>query len=275
MVRDSEPKRLSPWREKMHEVIFEADTPAGKRFDVALLLAIVVGVGLVVLESVAAVEQHYGPWLRAAEWFITILFTIEYLLRLISVRRPLRYAFSFLGLVDFLALVPTYLSVFIAGTQPLLVIRALRLLRVFRVFKFARYLSEMAALIEAIRATKTKIAVFLITVLTLVLIMGTLMYVIEGEQSGFTSIPRGVYWAIVTVTTVGYGDIAPVTVLGQLVAAVAMVIGYSLIIIPTGIFSVELLRAKQGEISTQSCPSCSREGHDSDAIHCKYCGDAL
>ena len=265
----------APWRERLHEIIFEADTPLGKVFDVAVLVAIFLSVLAVMLESVTDVREHYGPLLRAVEWFFTILFTIEYVLRLISVRRPLRYATSFLGIVDLLAIVPTYLSLFVAGTQSLLVIRSLRLLRIFRVLKVARFLHEVTALTTAIRNTRVKIAVFLMAVLTIVLIMGSAMYVIEGEAGGFTSIPRGMYWAIVTVTTVGYGDIAPKTVLGQVVAAVAMVLGYSLIIIPTGIFSMELVEAARKRVTTQNCPECLREGHDKDAVYCKFCSAKL
>ena len=266
---------LAPWREQMHEVIFEADTPAGRAFDVALLIAIGLSVLAVILESVAGIQERFGTALRAMEWIFTILFTVEYLLRLISVRRPLSYAFSFFGLVDLLSILPTYLSLLIPGAQSLLVIRALRLLRIFRVLKIVRHLNELSALVAAVKATRAKITVFVMVVMTLVLIMGSAMYVVEGAESGFTSIPRGIYWAIVTVTTVGYGDIAPRTVLGQIIAAVAMLLGYSLIIIPTGIFSTELARATAKAISTQSCPACVREGHDPDATHCKYCGEQL
>jgi voltage-gated potassium channel len=268
-------RRLAPWREHLHEVIFEADTPAGRAFDIALLVAIILSVAAVVLESVASVRLRYGTALRSIEWFFTILFTVEYVARLVSVRQPLRYATSFFGIVDLLAIIPTYLSLVVPGAQTLLVIRALRLLRIFRVLKIARYLKEMRSLTSAIRATRAKITVFLMTVLTIVLIMGAAMYVIEGEESGFTSIPRGVYWAIVTVTTVGYGDIAPRTVAGQVIAAVAMILGYSLIIIPTGIFSTELARMTAKVITTQSCPSCVAEGHDQDAKFCKYCSAQL
>ena len=264
------------WRARMHEIIFEADTPTGKAFDVALLVAIVLSVLAVVLESVEAIDVRFGTLLRAAEWFFTVLFTIEYVLRLISVRRPAAYAMSFLGVVDLLAVLPTYLSVFVPGSHSLLVIRALRLLRIFRVFKVTRYVGEVTALVSAIRATRAKITVFLFAVMTVVLIMGAAMYVIEGAASGFTSIPRSMYWAIVTVTTVGYGDIAPQTPLGQTVAAVTTLLGYSLIIIPTGIFSTELARMQFDRvITTQNCPSCTREGHDRDALHCKYCGAVL
>ena len=266
---------LAPWRERLHEVIFEADTPAGRTFDVALLVSIGLSVLAVILESVAGIQERFGSALRAIEWIFTILFTVEYVLRLICIRRPLRYAFSFFGIVDLLAILPTYLSLVIPGAQSLLVIRSLRLLRIFRVLKIVRHLDELSALVEAVKATRTKITVFVMVVMTLVLIMGSAMYVVEGAESGFTSIPRGIYWAIVTVTTVGYGDLAPRTVLGQMIAAVAMLLGYSLIIIPTGIFSTELARITARPVSTQNCPACIREGHDPDATHCKYCGEKL
>ena len=268
-------RELAAWRERLHEIIFEADTPAGKGFDVGLLVAIILSVVAVVLESVAEFRARYGLALRAAEWIFTAMFTVEYVLRLISVGRPWRYAASFLGVIDLLAILPGYLSLVVAGTQSLLVIRALRLLRIFRIFKVTRYVGEMTALVTAIRASRAKIIVFLLAVLTIVLIMGAAMYVIEGEESGFDSIPRGMYWAIVTVTTVGYGDIAPQTVLGQIVASLAMVLGYSLIIIPTGIFSMELVQASRSRLNTQSCPECLREGHENDAVHCKFCGARL
>ena len=263
------------WRAAMHEIIFEADTPSGKLFDLALLVAIVLSVAAVVLESVEVIGARHGRLLRVAEWVFTVLFTIEYVLRLLSVRRPLAYARSFFGLVDLLAILPTYVSLLVVGAQSLLVIRALRLLRIFRVLKAARYVSEVTALVRALRASAAKIVVFLFTVMTIVLIMGAAMYVVEGKESGFTSIPRGMYWAIVTVTTVGYGDIAPRTWFGQLLAALAMVLGYSLIIIPTGIFSMALVDAARGPVSTQSCSDCAREGHAPDAVYCKYCSGKL
>jgi voltage-gated potassium channel len=275
MQRNRDDRRLAPWREQLHEIIFEADTPAGKAFDVVLLIAILLSVTAVVLDSVASIRARAGTLLRVVEWAFTLLFTVEYLLRLLSVRRPLRYATSFFGIVDLLAVIPTYLSLFVVGAQSLIVIRALRLLRIFRILKIGRYVQELSALVAAIRATRAKITVFLLAVLTSALILGTAMYVVEGESSGFTSIPRAMYWAIVTVTTVGYGDIAPTTIFGQVLAAAAMVLGYSLIIIPTGIFSVELVRVAGRTISTQACPDCSREGHDADARHCKHCGSEL
>jgi voltage-gated potassium channel len=262
-------------RRRLHEVIFEADTPAGKAFDVALLLAIALSVGAVLLESVASIRQRFGPGLRAVEWTFTLLFTVEYILRLACVRRPLRYALSFFGLVDLLAILPTYLSLVITGSQSLLVIRALRLLRVFRVLKLAHFVGEARLLKAALQASSRKIIVFLGTVLTLVLIVGALMYLIEGEASGFTSIPQAIYWAIVTMTTVGYGDIAPQTVVGKLLASAVMILGYGIIAVPTGIVTVEMAGLGKRPVSTQACHVCASEGHDPDARHCKYCGAAL
>ena len=263
------------WRFKLHEVIFEADTPAGKLFDVALFVCIVLSVIAVLLESVASVDLRYGRILRVAEWTFTILFTIEYVLRLISVRQPLRYARSFFGIVDLLAIAPTYLSLVFVGTQSLIVIRALRLLRVFRVLKLTQFLAEAQTLGVAMRSSVRKIIVFLGTVLTLVLIVGALIYLIEGEENGFTSIPQSIYCAIVTMTTVGYGDIAPQTVLGKILASAVMILGYGLIAVPTGIVGVEIASAHKRGVSTQACQECAAEGHDRDAVHCKYCGQKL
>jgi voltage-gated potassium channel len=227
------------------------------------------------IDSVAAIRAVWGPVLTTLEWGFTLLFTIEYLLRLYCVGRPVRYAVSFYGIVDLLAVLPTYFSVLFPGTQYLLVIRVLRVLRIFRVFKLAQYLSEARVLIQALRASLRKITVFLMAVLTLVVIFGSLMYMIEDAASGFTSIPRSIYWAIVTLTTVGYGDISPKTGPGQLLAAVIMIIGYAIIAVPTGIVTVELSHAFRRDINTQACPECSLEGHDNDAKHCKYCGAKL
>lgn len=271
----SGPSQPSNWKERLHEVIFEADTAAGKTFDVALLVAIGVSVVVVVVESVPSIRGVHGPALRAAEWGFTILFTVEYVLRLMSVRRPLRYATSFFGVVDLLAVMPTYLSLFVDGAQALLVIRALRLLRIFRVFRATAFSGELTLLTHAIKASRAKIMVFLLTVLTIVLILGAAIYAIEGPENGFESIPTAIYWAVVTITTVGYGDIAPQTVAGRFIAALAMVLGYSLIIIPTGIFSIELARSVGKKTTTQNCPDCTREGHDSDAAYCKFCGGRL
>ena len=262
------------WRARLHEIIFESDTAAGRAFDIALLIAIVLSVAAVMLESVADIRRAHGPALRVVEWTLTIAFTIEYALRLIAVDRPWRYATSFFGVVDLLSILPTYLAVAVPETQSLMVIRAIRLLRVFRILKAAHFLSEAQVLTTALRASRRKITVFLGGIVTVVLIAGAVMYVIEGEEHGFSSIPRSMYWAVVTVTTVGYGDIAPRTPLGQLVASFLMILGYAIIAVPTGIVSVELANASR-PVSRQACPACGAEGHDFDASHCKYCGEHL
>ena len=267
---------LPGWRGKLHEIIYEADTPKGKIFDVALIIAIALSVGAVMLESVAPVARRIGTFLFVFEWFLTVLFTVEYVLRLVAVKRPLRYVTSFFGIVDLLAIAPSYLSLVFPGTRILLVIRILRVLRVFRVLKLVRHIKAARMLLQALKASRVKISVFLYTVLTCVVILGSLMYVIEGPEHGFTSIPVGIYWAIVTLTTVGFGDITPQTAVGQTLSAVVMIMGYGMIAVPTGIVSVEMAnQAQQEPISTQACPSCSKEGHDSDARHCKYCGHEL
>jgi voltage-gated potassium channel len=232
-------------------------------------------VTVVVLESVASVRARVGPTLRALEWAFTILFTIEYLLRLFSVGRPLRYARSVYGLIDLIAILPTYLSLILPGAHNLLVVRLLRLLRVFRVFKLAEYLSESRTLVQALRASSRKIFVFLLTVVTIVVVVGTLMYVIEGEQNGFTNIPLSIYWAVVTLTTVGYGDLAPVTPTGRALAALLMLTGYGIIAVPTGIVTAELTRVSARPISTQACLVCGAEGHEHDATYCRRCGARL
>ena len=266
---------LRPWQRVLHEIIFEADTAAGKAFDVALLVAIVLSVIAVCMESVTSFREQYGALLWMMEWGFTILFTIEYMLRLVSVSRPTRYAVSFFGIVDLLAILPTYLSLIFTGTQSLLVIRALRLLRIFRIFKLAQFLGEAATLREAIISSMRKIIIFQGVVLTMTLILGAMMYIIEPADAGFTSIPESVYWAIVTMTTVGYGDIAPITVGGKFLASVVLMMGYAIIAVPTGIVTVEMSLASRKRVSTQACLSCSAEGHDPDAKHCKYCGEPL
>ena len=265
----------TPLRAKLHEVIFEADTPLGKLFDILLIVSIVLSVIMVMLDSVSSIQQTYGRLLLLGEWIFTILFTIEYILRLYSVGRPLAYAKSFFGIVDLLAILPTYLSIFFPGTQYFLVIRVLRVLRIFRVLKLVQYLGEAQQLMQALRASRRKITVFLFTVLTLVIIFGALMYLIEDRDAGFTSIPKSIYWAIVTLTTVGYGDISPQTGFGQAVSAIIMVIGYGIIAVPTGIVTAELSKVYRMGVSTQACLQCSAEGHDTDAKHCKYCGAEL
>lgn len=275
MSLPSAPPQDSSFRNRLHQVIFEADTPAGKFFDIALTLCILISVLLVILESVAPLRLRFGEQMLAAEWCFTVLFTVEYGLRLIAVRRPLYYAFSFFGLVDLLAIVPTYLSVLLPGAQSLLVIRVFRLLRVFRIFKLAEYLGEARVLRTALRASLPKVIVFLVAVSATVVSMGTLMYLVEGEANGYTSIPVSIYWAIVTMTTVGFGDITPKTPLGQALASLLMIAGYGIIAVPTGIVTTELARAALLPPTTQACPNCSRQGHDADAKFCKYCGFAL
>jgi voltage-gated potassium channel len=262
-------------REKLHEIIFEAETLEGKAFDVALMITIILSVIAVLLESVAGVRARYGTWLRAFEWLMTILFTIEYCLRLFCVGKPLRYARSFYGIVDLMAIIPTYLSAFVIGAQSLIVIRALRLLRVFRVLKLVHFVGEARELRTALRASARKIIIFLGAVLTIVVIVGAVIYLIEGEEHGFISIPESIYWAIVTMTTVGYGDIAPQTAPGKFLAAAIMILGYGIIAVPTGIVSVEIAGVARRRISTRACPQCASEGHDTDAIFCKSCGARL
>ena len=263
------------WRVRLHEIIFEADTPAGKAFDVSLIFVIVVSVLAVMLDSVTYIGNAYGTWLLRLEWVVTVLFTLEYLLRLVCVAKPARYARSFFGLVDLIAILPTYLSLILPGTEALLLIRTLRLLRIFRVFKLVVYVGEANILVTALRSSFPKVVIFIFTVLLVVLNMGALMYLVEGSAHGFTSIPRSIYWAIVTMTTVGYGDIAPQTVIGQTLAAALMIMGYGIIAVPTGIVSAELIQAARGPVTTRVCPVCVSEGHDHNARHCKDCGANL
>jgi len=273
-----EPDRPSPkWRRQLHEIIFEAETPAGKAFDIALILSIFLSILVVMLESVSSIRAEYGTILNRLEWFFTFLFSLEYVLRLLSVERPLRYATSFFGIVDILAILPTYLSLFIPGSQYLFTVRVLRLLRIFRVLKLTQYLNEAAIITEALRASRRKISVFLLAVLSLVVIVGSLMYMIEGEENGFSDIPTSIYWAIVTLTTVGYGDISPQTPLGKALASLVMIMGYAIIAVPTGIVTVEINQAVQARrrVTTQACPVCGAEGHDGDAVYCKYCSGRL
>lgn len=264
-------------KDRVHEVIFEAETYWGKAFDVALLLFIGASVLAVALETVEPWASQHRALFWWIEWSFTAIFTLEYLLRLWCVRRPMQYATSFFGVIDLLSILPSFLSLFFVGTHYLLVIRALRLLRVFRIFKLAHFLNEGHSIVRALRASRAKISVFLLFVFLLVIILGSIMYLIEGRaDSGFTDIPRSIYWAIVTLTTVGYGDIAPATPLGQTVAALIMMLGYAIIAVPTGIVTAELTAAQAAKpVSTIACPQCSREGHDADARFCKYCSSAL
>ncbi|NIP39638.1 MAG: ion transporter [Candidatus Dadabacteria bacterium] len=273
--QEKENSSFSNLRFRLHEVIFEADTPLGKIFDIVLITSIVLSVIFVMLDSVSSIRGQYGSQLYLAEWFFTILFTLEYILRLYCVGNRLKYATSFFGAVDLIAIVPTYLSLLVPGSQYFLVVRLLRILRIFRVLKLAHYVGESALLAQALVASRRKIFVFLLTVLTLVTILGSLMYLVEGEENGFSSIPKSIYWAIVTITTVGYGDVAPTTDLGRFIASIIMIIGYSIIAIPTGIVTVEFANAFKKNLSTQLCIHCNADGHDTDAKYCKYCGSAI
>jgi len=271
-----EQKPVSGWRRTLYVVIFEHGTPAGNRFDLALLILILASVGAVVMESVAGVRLRYGRELLTIEWGFTLLFTVEYVLRLVAVRRPLGYARSFFGIVDLVAVLPTYLSLLVPGAQALLTVRAVRLLRVFRILKLGHFLGEEQVLLRALRASGRKIVIFVGAVLVLVLVLGSVMYLIEGPQTGFTSIPISIYWAIVTMTTVGYGDLAPQTVLGRIVASVIMIIGYGIIAVPTGIVTVEMgLAHRLAGRRSRTCPSCDLGSHDEDATYCKRCGAML
>ena len=264
------------WQTKIHEIIFEADTPTGKAFDILLMISIIISVFVVMLESISSVRDIYGRQLYLIEWVFTILFSFEYILRLMSVGRPIKYARSFFGVVDLLAVIPTYLGLLFPAGHYLMVIRILRVLRVFRILKLAHYLGEARQLVDALKSSRTKITIFIFTVMTIVVIVGSLMYIIEGEANGFTSIPRGIYWAIVTLTTVGYGDISPKTDLGQALASMVMIMGYAIIAVPTGIVTAEISQQTfRQKVSTQACPECSLEGHDSNALCCKWCGAKL
>ncbi len=263
------------WKEKLHEIIYEADTKEGKFFDVILLFVIIASIIIVMLESVDSFANKYHNLLNIAEWIITILFTLEYLFRIITVKNPIKYIFSFYGIVDLLSTIPKYLSFFLTGSSSLVALRALRLMRVFRILKLTRYISEYTNFVRALKTSKAKISVFLAFVLILCIILGTIMYLIESDQdSGFTSIPRSVYWAIVTLTTVGYGDIAPATALGQFIASLIMVMGYGIIAIPTGIVSAEMTKKEKRKIpkNTKVCSNCTEEYHSDNALFCHKCG---
>jgi voltage-gated potassium channel len=272
------------WKVKLHEIIYEADTPAGKLFDVVLLITILASIVLVMLESVKSFDSKYHDILNISEWIITILFSVEYIARIITVKKPLNYITSFYGIIDLLSTIPKYLSILFTGTHALVALRALRLLRVFRILKLGRYLGASNNLVSALKASRAKISVFLFAVVIVAIILGTIMYMIEGEENGFTNIPKSVYWCIVTLTTVGFGDIAPQTPLGQFIASLVMILGYGIIAVPTGIVSAEYTNqsknkdhAKKDDINlnTQSCPNCSAEKHKDNAEFCYNCGHKL
>ena len=265
-----------PWRIKLHETIYESNTVAGKTFDVALLVCIIGSIIVVTLDSVDVYHRRYGDFFYILEWIFTGLFTIEYILRLVSIKRPLKYVFSFLGLIDLLAIIPSYLSIFFVGAQSLLVLRALRLLRIFRIFKLTHFLTEMEFLKTAVFTSMKKISIFMLVVFMLVIILGSVMYLVENGENGFNSIPDSIYWGIVTITTVGYGDISPVTPLGKFIASIMMFIGYGIIAVPTGIITTDIaISIRSKKHGQEVCPGCGKEGHDRDARFCKFCGSAL
>lgn len=272
-------RELGPLQEKLFKIIFHHNTPAGKRFDIILLIAILLSVIVVMLESVRSLYDRYHFFFYTIEWILTIFFTIEYILRLWITRRPIRYATSSWGIIDLLAIIPTYLSIFIAGSQNLIIIRALRLLRAFRIFRLAGYMKQGQNIVNALKSSRLKIEIFIYFVSVLVVIIGCIMYLVEGGTNPeFDSIPRSVYWAIVTLTTVGYGDISPDTNIGQFFAAVVMILGYAIIAVPTGIVSAEFIRADgkvQGPKRVDECDSCTWEDHDQKALYCKFCGDQI
>ena len=265
------------WKQKLQIIIYEADTPSGKLFDVVLLILILASIVLVMLESVSSFDANYHNFLNISEWIVTVLFSIEYILRIITVKKPFKYIFSFYGIIDLLSTIPKYLSFFLIGGHSLVALRALRLMRVFRILKLVRFIGESNNFIRALKASRVRIAVFISFILILCTILGTIMYLIEDDASGFTSIPESVYWAIVTLTTVGYGDIAPQEPLGQFIASIVMILGYAIIVIPTGIITSEIVKDSINNVhtNTQSCPSCSADKHRDDAVFCYECGHKL
>jgi voltage-gated potassium channel len=267
------------WKRKLHETLYEADTPSGEIFNIALFIVIIASIVFVMLESIGTVDAEYHDFLNTAEWVITILFSLEYIARVITVKKPFKYIFSFFGIIDLLSTIPKYLSFFlIGGAHSLVALRALRLLRIFRILKLARYIGESTNLTRALKASRAKLSVFILFVFILCIILGTIMYLIESRQdSGFTSIPRSIYWAIVTLTTVGYGDIAPVSALGQLISSFIMLMGYAIIAVPTGIVSSEIINTNRHNVSTntQACPYCMANSHKDSAEFCYNCGNKL
>ena len=272
-----EHKKIPTWKSKLHEIIYEADTPIGKAFDILLLILILFSIILVMLESVKSIYNEYHEAFYIAEWAITIFFTIEYILRVITINKPTRYIFSFYGIIDFLSTIPSYLTFFLGGFNVLFSVRALRLLRIFRILKISRYVGESNKLMAALKNSRAKVLVFLFAVFVISIIMGTVMYLVEGPDNGFTSIPLSIYWCIVTLTTVGFGDIHPITPLGQFVASFIMIVGYGIIAVPTGIVSAEYSKgiAPKVQVNTQVCPNCNASKHQDDAHFCHNCGYKL
>ena len=272
-----ENNNTNSFRQKIHEIIFEADTLNGKLFDIILLATILLSIVGVMLESVYEIDRKYHELIIAFEWGFTILFTIEYFFRIYAVNRPFKYIFSFMGIVDLLAIIPTYLIFILPAAHSLSVIRAIRLIRIFRIFKLSRYLRGAHTMQIALRSSRPKIIVFLLSVLLLVIILGTLMYVIESgaRTNGFENIPNSIYWAIITLTTVGYGNIVPMTIFGKIVASFIMILGYGIIAVPTGIVTAEFSRKRKEKVNTQVCPDCTAEGHEMEAKFCNKCGAEL
>lgn len=269
------PEGFSDQRERIHQIIFESDTPAGKLFDVVLLGMILFSIALLMLESVPSLQAKWGKTFYMLEWVVTVFFTLEYLLRLYCVYKPMKYATSFYGLVDVASILPMYLDFFLPGAHSLMIVRSLRLLRLFRIFKLNVFLNQGNQILLALRASREKILIFMFFVVLMVSVFGSVMYVVEhGTNEDFDSIPTSIYWAVVTITTVGYGDISPVTPFGKFIASLIMILGYAVIAVPTGIVTSSLVNLGRKQ-SAQHCPGCSREGHDEDALYCKYCGTGL
>lgn len=271
-------ERIETLRHNLYHIIYQANTPSGKGFDIALIILILLSVLTITLDSVAEFSQQYGELFITAEWVFTILFSIEYLLRIFCIHRPFKYIFSFYGLIDLMAIIPSYISLFIPGSHYLQIIRILRVLRVFRVLKLVRFINQSNLLINALLASRLKITIFLFTISTLLVVFGSAMYLIEGPENGFNNIPVSIYWAIVTLTTVGFGDITPKTDLGRSISAVVMVIGYAIIAVPTGIFTAELsqeMRRQNKRADQRMCPKCRKTGHEQEANYCIICGTEL
>ena len=277
-------RQIVKWRNRLYEIIYEADTPAGKLFDIVLLITIIASILLVMLESVKSIDARFHNFLNISEWVITILFTFEYIARIITVRKPIKYIFSFYGIIDLLSTIPKYISIIFGGVHALAALRALRLLRIFRILKLTRYLGASNNLVRALKASRAKISVFLFTVIIVAIILGTIMYLVEGEENGFSNIPKSVYCCIVTLTTVGFGDIAPQTPLGQFIASLVMILGYGIIAVPTGIVSAEYTAQNKDktepiksttDLNTKSCTNCNAENHKEHAKFCYSCGKVL
>jgi voltage-gated potassium channel len=269
---------LNKTRQKIHDIIYEADTPAGKVFDISLIIVIIISVLLVALETVGWINQQYYDILNIAEWVITILFTIEYILRIVSVHHPSKYIFSFYGIIDFLAMIPKYISLFVVGAhlETMMAIRALRILRIFRVLHISRYIGESNFLVRSLLVSRAKIIIFLLFVLIMCILFGTLMYLVEGPEAGFNNIPESIYWCISTISTVGYGDIVPLTGMGKFLASMLMILGYGIIAVPTGIISAEMAqRRKNVDVNTTVCAECMNDKHKDNAIYCHECGSHL